>query len=61
MPRNRYNTFEVDEKLVDRHLPKIMEQDRRIDSMLTRNDCEWSTLYSHPKLLQGYYWKEYGA
>lgn len=51
----------MDNDLVKKHIPKIIEQDKRIGELLetTKNECDWQTLFTHPKLLRGYYWKDY--
>jgi hypothetical protein len=40
-------------------MPKIRAQDERIGAMLNEKQCDWDSLYTHPKLLRGYYWKDY--
>ena len=58
--RTRYQSFEVDENLVEKHLPTIVEQDIRIGALLQHSsNCDWQTLFTHPKLMSGYYWKDY--
>jgi hypothetical protein len=32
--------------------------DRNIENILASNKGEWSSLYSHPKLMNMYYWKD---
>ena len=41
----------------------MKEIDKKIDEILTKpitKDCDWQTLYTHPKLMQSYYWKDRG-
>jgi len=49
----------VNESLVDRHIPKLAEQDRRIATLLKQGSSDWETLYTHPKLCNSYYWRDY--
>lgn len=39
----------------------MQEIDKKIDEILTKpvtKECDWQTLYTHPKLMQSYYWKD---
>lgn len=58
--KHRFNTFEVDTKLVEKHMPKIRDQDMRISEALQASPA-LATLYKHPKLLRSYYWKDYAT
>jgi hypothetical protein len=59
--KTQFRTFHVDQELVQRHLPLMKEIDKNIDNILTRpltKECDWQTLYTHPKLMQSYFWKD---
>jgi len=34
------------------------QHDENIERILTSNQNDWSSLYSHPKLMGQYYWKD---
>lgn len=56
----RFHTFEVDNELVDRHMPVMRELDQKIGDLLQQpqSNCDWQTLYTHPKLMSYYYWHD---
>lgn len=58
--RTRYGGFEVDNTLVSKHKPTLMEHDKNIKGMLEEGQkCGWQTLFTHPKLMRSYYHKDY--
>ena len=52
----RFNSFEVDQNLVSKHLPALQENRARIEQLLSA-DKELTTLYTHPKLMRSYFFK----
>ena len=39
----------------------MKEVDTKVEQLLTNNAdnaCHWQTLFTHPKLMSGYYWKD---
>lgn len=59
--KQKYHDFEVDESLVERHLPVMKEVDSKVEHLLNsnaENACHWQTLFTHPKLMSNYYWKD---
>lgn len=58
--RQEYRTFSVEANLVTKHLPQLQEQQKKIDMLLEQSKkCEWQTLFTHPKLMSNYYWKDW--
>jgi hypothetical protein len=47
--QKRYQSFEIDDNLVKKHIPYLREQERKINEVLEKKSCDWSTLSSHPK------------
>jgi hypothetical protein len=58
--KSKFHTFEVDQNLVEKYRPRIQALDSKIGEILqaTDSECNWQTLFTHPKLMAGYYWRD---
>lgn len=55
------STFKIDENLVKRHEPELQAYDDRIAAILSekqQKNTDWQTLFTHPKLMSQFYWKD---
>jgi len=58
--KHNYLTFEVDKDLVSRHDAQLKDHDTKIGEVLdnTKTKCDWQSLFTHPKLMKSYFWKD---
>jgi hypothetical protein len=59
--KQKYNSFEVDKNLVNKHCTAMREIDSKIGEILSEppsSACDWQTLYTHPKLMKSYFWRD---
>jgi len=58
--KQNYLTFEVDKDLVSRHSTLLKEHDTKIIEVLDdrSTNCDWQSLFTHPKLMKSYFWKD---
>ena len=61
--KQKFNKFEVDPDLILKHAPQMQECNENIEKILkepSSDNCDWQTLYTHPKLMKSYFWKDQG-
>lgn len=49
--------------MILKHVPQMQECNENIEKILkepSSNACDWQTLYTHPKLMKSYFWKDQG-
>ena len=56
------STFQIDEAKAASRLNEFKKgarmHDTNIEKILLQNRAEWTSLYTHPKLMSQYYWKD---